>query len=310
MGLIHSIEPLTSDQIRKIESETDAKVVVLDRSTLFELDYDFSIVSTLICRDRDRVSQILDICPNLKFVFIISAGVEKLPFEKLKEKNIIVANTSGLNAGIMSEYAIAAVLSQSARIYENYTNQLKHNWKRYQCVDSLENQTLLIVGAGHTGKLIAQKAHVFGMKCLGIKNTVAHLENFEEVGSLQNLDEFLPKADFVICCIPLTPETQSIFSFGRFSKMKSSAVFINISRGGIVVQNDLVRALNEKVISAAILDVFETEPLNSDSPLWDIPNLYISPHSSGRLVNYIDHTMEYFISNYKSVIYGGVFRLI
>ena len=300
MRIIHTIEPLKPHLLALIHEKTGSSVISLDRQAFINFREEYSKVEVMICRDRDDVSSIIDFCPNLKMLFIVSTGVEKLPFDKLQNSNILVSNTGGVNCGIMSQYAMGYILSQSVRVCENLINQKNHHWKKYQCVDSLEGKNLLIVGAGRTGQLIAAKAVSFGINCIGIKNHISELANFIEITTLDNLDKYLSWADFVVCTIPLTPATTNLFNYDRFCRMKSTATFINISRGKHVVTLDLIRALKEEKIKSAILDVFEEEPLPPKSELWDLPNLFISPHSSGRLENFMDEAIRCFINNYNA----------
>ena len=299
--VVFSIEPLSDWQKEYVEKHAMCKVVLLDRENAMTSKPLFD-VEVLIARDRDNVEHLMDNFPNLKFLFIVSTGVEKLPFKRLDDANIYVANTGGINSEIMSQYAIAYILADSARVCENFSNQEKHYWKPYQCVDSLEGKTILIVGVGRTGKLIAHKARALGMNCLGVKKHPIESPEFEKMVRLEQMEQLLPQADYVVCCLPLTPETKDVFAKGLFERMKSTAMFINLSRGKCVNIKDLVRALSEGVIKRAVLDVFPTEPIDADSELWDVPNLWITPHSSGRLENFMDEAMKYFVDNYIAFI--------
>lgn len=296
---IHSIEPLEKYLIDKIHNGAKTETIILDRKTFPHnlSENELSDIQVLICRDRDKIDSIIDACKNLKFIFIVSTGVEKLPFQKLIQHNIRVANTGGVNANIMSEYVIGYILSQSVRICENLTNQTKHYWKKYQCVDSLSGKNLLIVGAGRTGQLIAEKAKVFKMNIIGVKKHITDVINFDRIISLNNIDDYLSWADYIVCTIPLTPETEHLFDYNRFSKMSKKCCFINISRGKLIKQDDLIDTLKKGNIKSAILDVYETEPVSPNSELWDTPNLYMTPHSSGRLENFLDYAINYFIKN-------------
>ena len=299
---VFSIEPFDQNLIDRFFNKIGIPLQYLDRNLFLQEHEIHSAVQILLCRDRDDVSAIIDACPNLKFLFIMSAGVEKLPFKKLKEHDIIVANIGGLNAPIMSEYAMAYILSSSTRIFENYENQKSFFWKKYQCVESLCEKKLLIVGAGHVGKLIAQKAKVFNMHVTGIKNHVSKVEYFDEICELEQLDKCLEKADFIVVCVPLTEKTRNLFNKDRFASMKTDAVFINISRGGLVCEKDLIEALLNEKIRTAILDVFEEEPLKNDSVLWNVPNLIVTPHCSGRLPNFKEEVINYFIKNIEAFL--------
>lgn len=303
MGL-YSIEPLSESQVELIKSSTGETVTCVDRASFLDVREEHAKVSALICRDRDNVSKIIELCPNLVFLYIVSAGVEKLPFDLLKKKNIVVCNAGGVNAEIMSQYAIAYILAQSARVCENLDNQRNHRWKKFQCVDDLAEKTLLIIGAGKVGAMLARKASAFGMRIVGIKNNVCSVPGFDKVVGLMSLNEELPKADFVICTIPLTPLTKGLFDAKRFSLMKPSATFINISRGGVVDESSLVNALQTNIIRSAVLDVFDKEPLPPDSPLWNCRGLFVTPHSSGRLECFMDAAIAQFVTNFNAYCSG------
>lgn len=300
---IHTLEPLDDSMICYLSDYTGLKVIQLERNVFPEKDVSRNNdVSILICRDRDGVSAIIDKCPNLQMVFIVSTGVEKLPFDKLLQRGIVVCNTGGINAEIMSEYAMGAILMHSTRMRENIINQGNHVWKKFQCVDSLIGKRLLIVGAGRTGQLIAKKAKAFDMHVIGIKRTVATLPDFDEIIPLAEMDEKLLHADYIVCTLPSTPQTVGLFNLNRFRKMNRTSLFINISRGNLVAQQDLVNALREEIIGGAVLDVFEKEPLESDNELWDCPNITITPHSSGRLENFMTEAVKYAAANIKAFV--------
>lgn len=304
MNKIHTIEPLTSFQQDILAQKTKLEVVQLDRKDFLSNINECQCIETLICRDRDQVSEILDSCPNLKLIFIVNTGVEKLPFAKLKEKGIVVCNTGGINAPIMSEYVLGAILQHSTRIKENILNQAKHHWKKFQCVDSLSGKKILIVGAGRTGQLIACKAKAFGMNVTGVKKHLGELPFFDKIVSLNALDKSLEDADYVVCVLPLTPDTYQIFDYSKFCKMKETAVFINISRGKLCVEEDIIKALDNHCLDSVVLDVFENEPLPADSPLWDCPNVIITPHSSGRLEDFMTEAIRYAANNIFAFING------
>lgn len=305
MNSIYSFEPLTAKQVSYIESLPNCKVCLLDRHNYIEECRNHRDMEILVCRDRDNILDVLNECRKLKFIFIVSTGVEKLPFKTLRDRSVIVSNTGGVNCRIMSEYAIGAVLAHSTRVYENMLNQSKHYWKKYQCVDSVEGKVLLLVGAGRTGKLISKIGRILGMECRGIKRDISKgSENFDHISTLEDLDEELSIADYVVCTLPLTDATRNLFDINRFQKMKKEAIFINISRGKLVVQGDLVKALRRGIIAGAILDVYEKEPLCPDDDLWDVPNLHLTPHSSGRLEDFMDRAIECCALNLSAYLGG------
>lgn len=258
----------------------------------------------LICRNRDDISSLIKACSNIRMIFVVEVGLEKLPFSELQSHHIRVANTGGISADIMSNYVLGCILNHTVRLLEDWQNQQKSNWKRFQSTDSLIDKTLLIVGAGRTGIKIAQKAKAFGMRIIGIVRNQREIEGFEKVGTLDQMQQFISEADYVACTLPLTSETQLLFSKEVYRCMKPTAVFINVSRGGIVNESDLLYALDAGMLEHAYLDVFINEPLPKEHAFWMHGKVTVTPHQSGRLANNIEKAMKLFIQNYTAYCAG------
>jgi len=224
--------------------------------------------------------EMLDAAKNLRLVLSTSAGVEKIPIEALRRRGIPLCNTRGAHALSIAEYVLGAMLCFSYRLPFFIRNQDKALWQNVYGIETLEGKTLCVVGAGSIGSLIGKKARALGMRVVGLKRTPEPLEGFDEVLPVSALLDTLGKADFVVLITPLTPETYHLFNDAAFSRMKPSAVFINVSRGDTVDEAALIRALERQAIAGAVLDVFHTEPLPKDSPLWSMPNVLITPHNS------------------------------
>ncbi|MBQ9232117.1 MAG: D-2-hydroxyacid dehydrogenase [Prevotella sp.] len=301
--VVVSIEPLNETITGHLKkSGIDIKVIGRPSDMMESLEN--LQPEVLVCRDRDNIATIVERCPSIKMLFTVEVGVEEMPFEKLIEKGIRLANTSGISADIMSNYAMSCILCSASRLKESICNQQKAYWKKYQCTDSLTGKTLLIVGAGRTGSMIAKKARNFGLRIIGVQRTSRKCGLFDQIGTLNNLPEFLGQSDYIVCTIPLTPATQYLFSAYLFGKMKEDAVFINISRGGILNESDLISALNNGRIKEAYLDVFSVEPLPVNHAFWSHPDIIVTPHQSGRLENYMEKAMDIFICNYHAYIEG------
>lgn len=303
---IYSLEPLSASQQSLIYDRLGCTVVILPRDVdLFCKSVECQNVEVLICRDRDDIDSVLNYCPRLKFLYVVSVGVEKLPFGKLMGRGVVVCNAKGVNAEIMAQYAMAYILADATRLHENSRNQVMHRWKKFQCVDPLKGKKLLIVGAGTVGQLIFKRAVVFGVDCVGVKRRSACFDDRMGIISLDAVSGVIGSSDYIVNLLPLTPDTRKFFNLSIFRQMKKSAVFINISRAGVVDTDDLVISLSEGIIASAVLDVFDSEPLDADSDLWNVPNLIITPHSSGRLENYIDASMKCFCDNYEAYLQRG-----
>ena len=258
----------------------------------------------VIAQDRD-FSRALECCPGLKLGLVVSAGVDRLPFQDLIRRGVRIANAGSVSAEAMSDYAMGAILMFSSRLLHCHENQRRRYWEPYLYTAPVRDCRLLIVGAGKIGGRIAEKARAFGMIIEGVSRSARPNPAFDAIFTLSDLDARLALADYVVCTIPLTDETRRLFDGARFSGMKPGAVFINLARGAVCDQDALARALSGGRLGGAALDVFSPEPLPADSPLWDMENVLITPHSSGRLKDYAEYTCEVFAENYLAWKRGG-----
>ena len=197
-------------------------------------------------------------------------------------QGIKIANASGAFGPVIAEYVIGAILCIYRRFPEYVENQKVCIWRDAGAERTIEGKTALILGTGDIGSNIAKRLSAFGTKNIGIRRTGAPAQYFDEMHTLSNIDALLPRADLVIGCLPNTKETGHILNYDRLCLMKSDALFINVGRGSLIDTDALIRALEERRIAGAILDVLEKEPLVTDSPLWKMPNVLITPHISGR----------------------------
>lgn len=218
---------------------------------------------------------------NLKFVQMTWAGADIYTRGGFPQ-GIKIANASGAFGPVIAEYVIGAILCVYRRFPEYVENQKVCIWRDAGAERTIEGKTALILGTGDIGSNIAKRLSAFGTKNIGIRRTGAPAQYFDEMHTLSDIDSLLPRADLVIGCLPNTKETGHILNYDRLCLMKSDALFINVGRGSLIDTDALIRALEERRIAGAILDVLEKEPLAADSPLWKMPNVLITPHISGR----------------------------
>ena len=231
--------------------------------------------------------------PSVEWVHVAGAGIEHLlPFPE----GLTVTNSSGICSRFMAETVMAAMLMWNFG-FPSYLEQQRARLWQQNSWGSLSQKTVLIFGVGSIGSAVATLAKSFGMRVLGIKNSLAPVDDVDEMFALDDLHDVLPEADYVCIHVPLTDRTQHFFSVDEFRRMKPSAVLINTARGGVVDEAALADALINKWIAGAYLDVFETEPLPKDSTLWGLPNLVISPHVSDSVADWPDRFIEFFMSN-------------
>lgn len=217
---------------------------------------------------------------NLKFIQLTSAGFDRVPMEEVNRLGIKIFNARGVYSVPMAEFALTGVLSLYKGFNKFYQNQKEKAWVKNREVKELFGQTVLVVGAGNVGTECAKRFKAMGCNVLGVDLFVREDENFEVIYPLDKLDFALSKADVVVLTLPLTQETRGLFGKDKFSLMKDGSVFVNISRGAVVDEVALTNAIISGKLYGALIDVFENEPLELDSPLWELNNVIITPHNS------------------------------
>ncbi|NLB19957.1 MAG: D-2-hydroxyacid dehydrogenase [Clostridium sp.] len=226
-------------------------------------------------------SEDIDRLPNLKWIQSFSAGINTYPLAKIKERGIVLTNTTGIHGPQMAEHIMGMILSFSRGILPSIRLQKERKWRPELPVQELSQKEILIVGAGSIGAEVARKAKAFDMRVVGLKRTVEPLENFDLVESMDNLKRAVPTADFVVILAPLNKETRGLIGYEELSCMKKEGILINLARGPLVVEEDLIKILREEKIKGAGLDVFSREPLPEDNPLWDFEQVIITSHVGG-----------------------------
>ena len=240
---------------------------------------------------------------KLKLVQSISAGVEQYDQQMFKKAGVKLASGKGVNASAVSEHVLGLILTLTRQLHVARDDQRKHFWKpmisdHFCRQDEVRGKTLLIVGFGDIGQRVAKLAKAFGIDVIAIRKSVlSYHKDAKAVFRLKDLHWLLPNVDIVVITCPLTPETNNLFGRSELELMKSSAILINVARGDIVNEEDLIRALkNEKILGAGI-DVTHEEPLNSNSQLWSLKNLIITPHSAGETRRYENNVLDLLFKN-------------
>jgi len=240
---------------------------------------------------------------NLKWIHTFSAGVEKVLTPEVVKSKIIVSNSSGIHAVPIAEHVLGFMLIFTRKFYDTFRKHQQKIWDKNQDLTELKDKTVLVVGLGNIGTQVARLASCFGANVIGIKQNIKDKPDFiSNVYSGKELERVLPKADFVILSLPLTPQTKYLFNLKKFKSMKKSAIIINIGRGGLINEKDLIIALEKKLIAGAGLDVTEKEPLPQKSPLWGMENVVITPHHSGWSEKYMDRAIDLFCLNLKAYL--------
>ncbi|MBL0925896.1 MAG: D-2-hydroxyacid dehydrogenase [Sphingomonadaceae bacterium] len=228
--------------------------------------------------DKADMAAVITAATNLKWLNSIYAGVDGMPLAELKKRGTLVTNGAGINAITIAEYVVMGMLTVAKGYREVVRAQERHQW----LVDSpgkveLFGSKALLLGYGAIGKLIEERLKPFGVDVTIVRRTPGPTSLAPDAWRAR-LNEF----DWIILAVPATPETENIIGADELATMKQSATLINIARGSVVEQDALVKALQDKQIGAAFLDVTTPEPLPADHPLWSLDNAHITMHLSGR----------------------------
>ena len=223
--------------------------------------------------------KLLPTAKNLKWIQITWAGADR--YTGNFPEHVILTNTSGAFGRIISEYTLGMILSQYKQLQKYYVNQKQKLWADLGPELSLLHKKVLILGTGNVGSSIAQKLHAFGTYNIGMNRSGKTGAYFDEVHTLDQLEQLLPTADIVIGALPRTPGTIGLLDYHRMALIQKDALLVNVGRGTMIVTKDLESLLAEGHFRGVILDVVDPEPLPTSSPLWDCDRVLLTPHISG-----------------------------
>ncbi|MFA1820212.1 D-2-hydroxyacid dehydrogenase [Virgibacillus oceani] len=248
---------------------------------------------------------ILEHNKKLRWVQNWSAGVNNLPLEELENRGVVATSANGVHAYPISETVFAHMLGLTRKLHTYIRQQQEKKWDDAELNLEMHEKTIGIIGVGAIGHETAKIAKAFGMKVLGMRYSGEMTDNVDRMYTPDQLDELLVQCDYVVITLPLTKETIGLFSKEQFRQMKDTAFIINIGRGPIIEEEDLIHALQNNEIAGAGLDVFATEPLPENSPLWEMENVIVTPHTAGATAHYTKRVMEdIFIPNLRRYVLG------
>jgi len=241
--------------------------------------------------------------PRLKFIQSISAGVDQYDKAVLAGAGIRLASAQGANANAVSEHAMSLILAQARLLPQARDNQVKQHWRGMigdlaQREDELGGKTLLVVGIGRIGGRLARLAKAFDMKVVGLRQDPSKgSEGADEIHGMDALHAQLGRADIVALTCALTPETRGLMNAAAFAAMKPGATLVNVARGAVCDEAALIAALASGQVGQAALDVTVEEPLAGASPLWAMPNVFITPHTGGETRAYEGNVLDLLEAN-------------
>ena len=256
----------------------DASIVLL---------WDFG--STLLREHFDRARA-------LRWVHVAGAGVDAVMTPEIASSDVLVTNARGVFNHSIAETVVAMMLMFAKDMLTTIALQAQRTWL-HRDTEMLAGQTALVVGAGEIGRAIARSIGALGVKVTGVATSERKDKELGLVRSVEDLDSLLPGADFVILVLPLTDLTRGMIGSAQLARMKTTARLINVGRGQLVDEDALITALRSGSIAGAALDVFQTEPLPQDSPLWTMPNVMVSPHMSADFHGWLEALADQFFDN-------------
>ena len=285
------VTPITEEKRKLFEKDGLEIIFTSKKEVTAEMLQDAEIILGNVSPDLINSSD------TVRWVQLDSAGADSY---KILKDEITLTNCSGAYGEAISEHMLGCVLAVEKNLYAYYDRQKKRSWDNLGSVPVMRNLKILCVGMGDIGSAFALKMHMLGCRVYGVRRTVHDVPDYiEAMYTMDNMDEILPECDVVALSLPQTPETIGMFDYARLSRMKKNAMIINVGRGSAINSVDLVRIMKEGHLKAACLDVTEREPLPKNNPLWTCPNVYITPHISGRFnaeVTY-DKVVDIFTTN-------------
>lgn len=248
--------------------------------------------------------EVLEQAKKLRWFQCTGAGVDSMLSIRHKVAQIAVTNVRGIQGDNIADYVMAGVTMLHWDLRGFLRDQAQRKWTP-RTVAPLAEKTLGVVGLGTIGATIAGRAKSAGMTIVGSRrDTSLAIEGVDRMFGSDELQDLLPLCDFVVLAVPATPETIGLIGAAEIARMRREAFLINVARGNVVVESELIRALRTGAIAGAMLDVFEREPLPEDSPLWDMPNVITTPHVSGVPANYTERVFSIIADNIERFLRG------
>ncbi|HKX16442.1 MAG TPA: D-2-hydroxyacid dehydrogenase [bacterium] len=294
-----ALEPVAeAAEIRYVASADELRSALAGAPVLFVADFRSGMLRDAWPHARD-----------LRWIHHGGAGVDPLLFPELVSSDVVLTNSGGVFDRAMAEYVLGLVLAFAKDFPRTFDLQRRHEWLHRES-ERIDGKTVLVVGAGSIGREIGRLLHAAGMRVLGVARRArpaaargssagGNDAAFARVAGIDELQAVLPEADYVVLSLPLTNETRGLFGAAAFARMKPTARFINVGRGAVVDEPALVDALRSRRIAGAAPDVFTSEPLPSDHPLWELPGVIVSPHMSGDFQGWAAVISALFVENFK-----------
>ncbi|WP_276540377.1 D-2-hydroxyacid dehydrogenase [Salipaludibacillus agaradhaerens] len=273
-------------------------------TSMKEAEKDLTKADILITYGEDLDETLISRATNLKWIMVISAGLDRMPFTAIERQGIIVTNARGIHAIPMAEYTLSMMLQTGRQMKTLIENERQKEWDRSPVMTELHGKTIGILGIGAIGKEIARLAKAFNMTVIGLNRSGSPVENVDHVVTIKGLNSLLESSDFIVSVLPKLPETDDILRTPQFKVMKETAVLINIGRGNAINEDALLTALDEGEFKHVVLDVFKEEPLPANHLFWSHAKVTVTPHMSGispqyqpRALDIFEHNLHVFLTS-------------
>lgn len=256
--------------------------------------------------DAEMLRQIFPRAARLRWVHAMSAGVEKLLFPELVASLVILTNSRGIFSPALAEFVVGAVLFFAKDFRRLIRSQQAGEWQPFK-VEDVRGKVMTIIGYGETGRACAERARALGMNVLAVRRRPELSQKdpwVEAIFPLKELPALLRQSHYVVLATPATPDTHALMGQAEFEAMKRSAVFINVGRGVCVDEAAMIAALENTRIRGAALDVYQTEPLPPDHPLYRLENVLLSPHCADQTSGTGERLMALFVQNLQRFMAG------
>ncbi|MFD1360701.1 D-2-hydroxyacid dehydrogenase [Lentibacillus salinarum] len=303
MNILFSAKISEKHQLKLRERFPDTTFTFL--KNMDEASHDIDKATILVTYGEDLTAGLVEEATRLEWIMVLSAGMDKMPFEAIRDRGILVTNSRGIHKYPMAEYAISMLLQVYRQGKQLMENEAAGKWDRSVRLQEITGKTMLIAGAGAIGQEVARLAKAFRMTVYGISRSGQQLDYFDKNFTQDELEKVLPEVDAVVSVLPSTPETKAFFTDDHFRKMPNHAVFLNMGRGDVARDESILKAVREGAIAHAVLDVFDEEPLPADHPFWEEANIIVTPHLSGVSPHYQRRALDIFAQNLDTYLDGG-----
>ena len=245
----------------------------------------------------------LDDYPKLKWIQYLMAGYDGVDLNLFKEYGVKFCNAQDIFSKSIAEDVFTKIFYFNRHVKHYIDSKKNKTWEPIRQEPELTGSTMLILGVGSIGKEVAKRAKGFEMEVIGYRNRLLPEENFDEIiNEVEDLNMAIQRADYIVLALPLTEHTMYMFDKSKFEMMNPDALLINVARGKVVNQKDMIQILKEGRIRGAGLDVFDPEPLPKNNPLWDLDNVYITPHNASSSPYMRDRLYKMIVMNLKRFV--------